>query len=199
MVVLLNAHKPRDRSHFEHFAAYHDSFYRGVEASSVTPFSPRAIDRGLSAVAVALARFGDPRLTAPDAAAAIDGVKQDLGFLGDVLVARLEAHKKGEAGDDPIDEIKADLRQRIATLLDAWSRVAADDRHKGEGLSYQRFEEGQAGKRPLLRMPLDRELGECEKHERRFVANRSMRDVEGAVDVYVTTLKQSAIAEEGTK
>ena len=48
-------------------------------------------------------------------------------------------------------------------------------------------------------MPLDKDLGECDQHERRFVANRSMRDVEGTVDVYVTTLKQSAIAEEAGK
>ena len=46
VVTLLNVHKPRDRSHYERFSAWHDSFYRGVEATSVTPFSPRAMDRG---------------------------------------------------------------------------------------------------------------------------------------------------------
>ena len=45
VVTLLNIHKPRDRSHYERFAAYHESFYRSVEATSVTPFSPRALDR----------------------------------------------------------------------------------------------------------------------------------------------------------
>jgi hypothetical protein len=84
VVALLNVHKPRARSHFEHFKAYHESFYRNVEATSVTPFAPRAIDRGLSGVAVALARLGDPRLTAPDDAAAIASVQKDLDFIGDV-------------------------------------------------------------------------------------------------------------------
>ncbi len=46
VVALLNIHKPRDRSHYEHFSTFHGSFYRGVEATSVTPFSSRAIDRG---------------------------------------------------------------------------------------------------------------------------------------------------------
>jgi ATP-dependent helicase YprA (DUF1998 family) len=46
VVTLLNVHRPRDRSHYERFAAWHESFYRAVEATSVTPFSPRAIDRG---------------------------------------------------------------------------------------------------------------------------------------------------------
>jgi hypothetical protein len=42
VVTLLNIHRPRDRSHYERFAAWHDAFYRAVEATSVTPFSPRA-------------------------------------------------------------------------------------------------------------------------------------------------------------
>jgi hypothetical protein len=199
VVALLNVHKPRDRSHHEHFTAYHGSFYRGVEATSITPFSPRAVDRGLAGVAVALARLADERLTAADAATAVGAVQKDLGFIGDVLAARAEAHRRSEEGDDPIDDTKARLRQRVEGLLDSWVRVAMDDRHKGEGLAYQRYEEGQSSKRPLLRMPLDRDLAECDQHERRFTANRSMRDVEGTVDVYVTTLKSSAIAREAEK
>jgi Helicase conserved C-terminal domain len=196
VVALLNVHKPRDRSHFEHFTAYHESFYRSVEATSVTPFSPRAIDRGLAGVAVALARLGDPRLTPPDGAAAMAPVQKDLGFIGDVLAARAESYRQSQEGDDPIDELKEGLRQRIESLLDSWTRVATDGHHQGEGLAYQRFEEGQSSRRPLLRTPLDPDLGECDQHERRFVANRSMRDVEGTVDVYVTTLKKSTLALE---
>jgi len=55
VVTLFNIHRPRDRSHYERFEAYHQSFYRAVEATSVTPFSPRALDRGLAGVVVALA------------------------------------------------------------------------------------------------------------------------------------------------
>ena len=47
VVTLLNLHKPRDRSHLERFEYFHRTFYRSVEATSVTPFSPRAIDRAL--------------------------------------------------------------------------------------------------------------------------------------------------------
>src|SRR5207249_3751503 len=46
VVTLLNIHKPRDRSHYERFPTYHATFYRAVEAMSVTPFAPRAVDRG---------------------------------------------------------------------------------------------------------------------------------------------------------
>jgi hypothetical protein len=58
VVTLLNLHRPRDRSHYERFVAYHTSFYRAVEATSVTPFAPRAVDR--LAVTVALARQARP-------------------------------------------------------------------------------------------------------------------------------------------
>ncbi|MRG96408.1 DISARM system helicase DrmA [Polyangium spumosum] len=189
VVTLLNAHKPRDRSHFEHFAAYHQSFYRGVEATSITPFSPRAVDRGIAGLVVALARLGDPRLTAPDAAEKVGDVKTELGFIGDVIANRAEAHRKGQTGDDPIDDVKAVLRARIDALLDSWTRVVKDDPTK-DGLAYQKYEE-QSSKRPLLRMPLDEDLAKCKDHEKVFVANRSMRDVEGTTDVYVADLRAS--------
>src|SRR5439155_6021379 len=58
VVTLLTLNKPRDRSHFERFNFYHRTFYRSVEATSVTPFAPRAVDRVLPAIVVALARHG---------------------------------------------------------------------------------------------------------------------------------------------
>ncbi len=52
-MVLLNAHKPRDRLHHEGFRHFHAGFYRAVEATSVTPWAVRALDRALAAVVVA--------------------------------------------------------------------------------------------------------------------------------------------------
>ena len=54
VVTLFNAARSRDRSHYECFPRYHCALYRQVESTSVTPFSPRARDRGLHAVVVAL-------------------------------------------------------------------------------------------------------------------------------------------------
>ena len=56
VVTLLNIHKPRDRSHYERFRHYHETFYRSVEVGSVTPFSARALDRGFAGALVGLAR-----------------------------------------------------------------------------------------------------------------------------------------------
>lgn len=56
--------RPRDLSHYERFEHYHETFYKHVEALSVTPFSARALDRGLSGVMVGLMRLWDDHLNA---------------------------------------------------------------------------------------------------------------------------------------
>ena len=48
--------RPRDLSHYETFEHYHATFYQHVEAQSVTPFSPRAMDRGLTGAMLSLMR-----------------------------------------------------------------------------------------------------------------------------------------------
>jgi len=188
VITLLNAYRARDRSHLEHFPAYHASFYRAVEATSVTPFAPRAIDRGLAALTVALARLQDTRLLGPDDARRVAEARPDLGFVADVIAARAEAHAEPEYA--PPAHVLADLRERVTALLDAWVRIAADD-PAAQGLAYQPYEPHQSARRYLLRMPVDPDLKNAGSDVRRFVANRSMRDVEGATDVHVVELPRS--------
>ena len=52
----------RDLSHYERFESYHAALYRYVEAISVTPFSSRALDRGLRGVFAALIRLLGDRM-----------------------------------------------------------------------------------------------------------------------------------------
>lgn len=56
VTVLYSQSKPRDRSHFERFRMYHQRLYAQVEPTSVTPFSPPAVERALHAVLIALVR-----------------------------------------------------------------------------------------------------------------------------------------------
>jgi hypothetical protein len=52
----------RDRSFYEQFIQFHSSLYKFVEATSITPFSDRARDRGLQALYVVLCRYFVPEL-----------------------------------------------------------------------------------------------------------------------------------------
>lgn len=56
VVTLFSPSKPRDRSHYEDFRAYHESIYRHVEPTSVTPYALPARERTLHAALVALIR-----------------------------------------------------------------------------------------------------------------------------------------------
>jgi ATP-dependent helicase YprA (DUF1998 family) len=57
IVVMLDGFRPRDRSHYENFKAFHQSFYRFVEPAGVTPYSEPARRRALHALLIALVRL----------------------------------------------------------------------------------------------------------------------------------------------
>lgn len=54
--TLYNPSRSRDRSHYENFYDYHQSFYKYVEPTSVTSFSDPAVKRMLQSVFIALVR-----------------------------------------------------------------------------------------------------------------------------------------------
>lgn len=56
ILTLLPATNPRALDHFEFFTGYHRHLYRGVEPVTVFPFAPRARERALGPLCVALLR-----------------------------------------------------------------------------------------------------------------------------------------------
>jgi len=177
VVTLLNIHRPRDRSHYERFCAWHDSFYRSVEATSVTPFSPRAIDRGIAAATVALARLGHPGLTAPRNALQINKLRAELDFVAEVLSRRAECHDT-QLGSEEAESLRASVRNRVSGLLDAWQQIASS---YGD-LQYA-METGLSP--PLLFDPLDPALAKKSTEAQQFKAHRSLRDVEPTVNLWL--------------
>ena len=191
VVTLLNIHRPRDRSHYERFTAYHESFYRSVEATSVTPFSPRAMDRGLAGTAVALARLGLSAMTPPRGAGAIQTERGRLDFVVDAIAARAASHtpmKRAEA-----DAIRQQVKDRVNDLLDTWSQIAHDYGNQGVHLQYQR-ELGAAQR--LLYEFLSPDLKSLHPRHKKFRANRSMRDVEPSVNLWLKTLEDVDVEAE---
>jgi hypothetical protein len=190
VVTLLNLHKPRDRSHYERFAAYHATFYRSVEATGVTPFSPPALDRALPGTVVALARLGHAPLTPPLGAERIIDERGRLDFVSGAFAERVTRN-----GPSPAEaqQMAARVSQRVKDLLDEWGQIALDHIEAGVKLEYQAE---QGGAKRLLYEFLHPELRELARQPWRFRANRSMRDVEASVNLRVRTLDDRELEPE---
>lgn len=100
VITVYNWVRPRDLSHYERFEHYHATFYQHVEALSLTPFAPRAIDRGLAALFVALVRLAGREFNGnnqagriernhPYVQAAINAITKRAGLIGDAQTENL--------------------------------------------------------------------------------------------------------------
>jgi hypothetical protein len=187
VVTILNVHKPRDRSHYERFVAYHETFYRSVEATSVTPFSPRALDKGLAATLVGLIRQGHKPMTPPLGAMQVLNERANLEFAVKALAERAQEHSREMQKSDS-DRLRLQVRGRCQDLLDSWAKEAQDLQMNGVSLQYNPQEAG--GAKQLLYDFLSPELKNLPPTNRKmkFRANRSLRDVEAAVNIWVKTL-----------
>ena len=199
VLTVYNVHKPRDRSHYEHFMAYHESFYRYVEAQSVTPFSLPALDRALASVVVGMVRhLGSPRLAAPRGA----GDSALVGRAGEGVATVLAERARVQP-----DHLESTLDRYIAgrskKILDNWRTIIEPTaRSAGSAVAhcYSPFEEKRARAKALLRTPeQEAAADESAKIQPRdpqypFVAPTSLRDVEPSIAIWVRRRPQQ---EEG--
>jgi hypothetical protein len=170
VVTLLNIHRPRDRSHYERFSLWHSIFYRFVEATSVTPFSPRALDRGLAGVTVALSRLNNSTMTAPQTAAEISRQRPNLDFVIETIINRVTAH------NPETDINQENIKNQINNLFDIWEKMA----NETKSLQYQT---GELDKIPALLMDTIDIENKRKKPEEKFAIPRSLRDVEPIVQL----------------
>lgn len=122
--TVYNWARPRDLSHYERFEHYHATFYQQVEALSVTPFAPRALDRGLTALFVALVRLSGRKFNANEDAKEVVADHPYLKHAIETIVHRVEQilNKKSIAED-----VKEVLKRR----LDEWRSRSAKYTHLG--------------------------------------------------------------------
>jgi hypothetical protein len=127
VLTVYNWARPRDLSHYETFCHYHRTLYRQVEALSVTPFAPRALDRGLTGVLASLLRLGGPEWNANEGAGAVDPAHPR---------ARRAREAIRDRGDDQIGPAATeDLDERVVVRLDDWAAEAAEGQRR---LVYER-------------------------------------------------------------
>lgn len=164
VVTVYNWAKPRDLSHYETFEHYHETFYKHVEALSVTPFSDRALDRGLSGVLVSLVRLMETRLNANEAAGSLQDTDPVMTSAVERIITRAE-----QAMDDKF--VAAKVRNMLTKRREEWlARVHRQTEHH---LGYRDDKNAVVG---LLQDP---EPGSWDL----WTCLNSLRDVEGTVNL----------------
>ncbi|MEI8012168.1 MAG: helicase-related protein [Candidatus Omnitrophota bacterium] len=108
VVVVYNCAKPRDRSHFEHFRSYHQSIYRWVEPTSVTPFATPVRERALHAQLITLARYWGDSVLRTDSRKPPDSALTKM--IEDVLISRIKQ----------VDQVEVVAAEKM--IKDFWAR-----------------------------------------------------------------------------
>jgi len=114
--VQFDATKSRDRSHYERFRSYHESFYRFVEPTGATPFSKPARERALHSVVISIIRQRTGLCEDKDA------VNFDKNYFADIIsetekfiIDRIRGiNNRADNGlEDDIDDVKAEIQEFI--------------------------------------------------------------------------------------
>lgn len=128
--VQYDATKSRDRSHYERFRAYHESFYRFVEPTGATPFSKPARERALHAVVTAMIRQRTGLAEDKDA------INFDKDYFEDAVQETeqfiLERIKQiNTRADNGLEDDIAEVQAEIEDYIEDWqkyARVAEDSK-----------------------------------------------------------------------
>lgn len=183
VVTCFNTRKPRDRSHYERFAAYHASFYRFVEAQSLTPFSGPALERGLAGVLVAMTRLAETKGTPPSAVMEVAAVRP----IGDRAVKALAERASRMSGTkSKREETAKNVAQRGMNLLDAWNRLVSELTSGAAAgrIHYSPYDKDRASVH-MLHTVLDDPRPDLGTDYPKFRAPTSMRDVEASVHLWI--------------
>src|SRR5207245_2505326 len=122
VVTVYNWTRPRDLSHYETFEHYHATFYKHVEALSVTPFALGALSRGLTALLVACVRLQGTEFNANTRASRIDRNHPAVQAAMEMIAQRASRVSNGA-------EIEHLVRAELSERLDQWLAEA----HKTAG------------------------------------------------------------------
>lgn len=136
--------RPRDLSHYETFEHYHATFYKHVEAQSVTPFSPRAMDRGLTGSLLSLMRLENDEFSPNEGAGKlVQSNQSEIVEAIDVLVKR--AWNVSE-----LSSTKHLAEQELKERADEWSKEVGVP---GRTLAYEKRGPNAATTKNLIESP----------------------------------------------
>ena len=186
VVALGNWARPRDLAHYEQFRHYHETFYAQVEALSVTPFSPTALDRGIDGVLVSAARVlqahRDDGLSPERAAWRVRDEQDALAALIDRLYARIRPAAQ-------LDDLMAQAHQRLINRLDQWNARGKYAGKLSKTLVYERTGDNDSYL-PLLISPENAKAHQGLPDRAPFVVAHSMREVQPEINLLVSPIPE---------
>lgn len=133
--TVCNWTRPRDLSHYETFEHYHATFYKHVEALSVTPFALGALSRGLTALLVSCVRLQGTEFNSNKRATRIDRNHPYVQEAIKTIVRRAELVGSGDG--DFIKNLRTELNERIDQWLAEAQKTAG-----GRVLGYDEERDG---------------------------------------------------------
>ncbi|EPD83045.1 hypothetical protein HMPREF1529_02412 [Microbacterium sp. oral taxon 186 str. F0373] len=190
VVSLGNWARPRDLAHFEQFRHYHDTFYKQVEALSVTPFSPTSLERGIDGLLVSAARVAQAMLA--------DGLspEREAGKIAShhpavvAIIDRLRARILAASQDDDLTKKASDL---LTNRVDRWMSRAGYASERHQTLVYERTGEGDKYL-PLIISPENHRANVGSTTEAPFVIANSMREVQPEINLLVSPIPDRLFA-----
>jgi hypothetical protein len=114
VLTIYNNAKSRDRSRFETFNTWHLALYREVEATSVTPFAPRAREKALHAALIILARHLIPEMNTR--VGQVNNHQEKLDEFIEYIVDRAESID---------DEESQNVEDALNAFLEKWQGSAS--------------------------------------------------------------------------
>lgn len=123
--TLYNASKTRDRSHYELFYPYHQTFYKYVEPTSITPFSEQARERALHAVFISMVRH-ILKLNGNEDAKKFKNNIEGLDKIKDFIFKRAEELDNSQEKDITI-KTKEELDEIISKWIDKIDTASSDE------------------------------------------------------------------------
>ena len=172
---MYNAAKSRDRSHYEQFKPYHESFYRFVEPTVATPFSKPARQRALHALLIAWLRMTEPGLANDKDAHSFsystygDAVNAFRSFV----IKRSDRIAEGLNMDSSAEEIREEFDYYVAHWEELKNNFDSEHFFYGEKFMIKHPEKGVEGR-------VLREFSE-NSDDSSFATMTSMRNVDTSI------------------
>ncbi len=129
--IQYDATKSRDRSHYERFRSYHESFYRFVEPTGATPFSKPARERALHAVLTAMIRQKEEWKDDKDAQKFDMGdLEKSISEIQEFVLNRIKsinARSENQLKDD-IEDVRSEMQE----FFEKWQELVEECNQDGD-------------------------------------------------------------------